>query len=248
MDNGHISEKKIENYILKYLINDTFEKEAEADDFEIEQHISECDVCAEKINKLYKQYKMLSEWNVYTDNQLVMRNRVLGALEKRAGIEENNAVKERLLTWMNGFKGFSSGAVKFLMNAHMCGTRKVSRFITEGLEFFNIKDAFSFDYELNAIPSRGGSSEAQVNMKEIKATTEERTIKVKLNSRESELRIELEGEQSIEPPIAMLLSFERAVEPVFGKPEWNEEKNCWQISIKDISEGEYSLLFEPKKW
>jgi hypothetical protein len=252
MKNNHINEEIIEEYVLYQTTDKDFNEFNEeistkygVDLHEIEEHFAECDQCAEKLNEIYTQFNNLSEWNIYEDNQIIIQNRAVNAIEACAKTQQNEEIKQRLLNWYENLKAVSGSTVKVLVQTYSAGKRKASRFFTEGLGFLNPKNSLNFDYALIPDSMRGEVGEPMVNLKEIISEKDDLDIKVRLNDKGNEMKITIKADRINPPPMAMLMSFESNATPILATPEWNEEKKEWETIIKDIPEGEYSLLFEP---
>jgi len=239
----HISDSELEAYIIQTYYSGDSNKGDQ--DITIEEHLSECDTCAQKAHQLYQDMKTLSDWNVFTDNQILINVNVYKALETLEHQSTDAQVKGRLHRWIKDFKGLAGGSLKLMMDMYSQGKRKATRLMTEGLEKLNALNPIHFDYEVELAPSRNGKSEMVVNFNKIKSENTQTPLTVHLDKKRKDLRIQYEADETKDLPWVLLLPSKAPGSAQLKEPVYDQKKNRWEIVFTDIDEGEYILLFEP---
>ena len=247
-DDNHISQNLIEEYALWQLYPGLSPDFDEQTLMKIEEHIAECDQCAQKANHVYTQFAALDQWDLFQDNQNILQKRVLSALKTfvAQGVDQNTAT--RIKRWIDDFKGLSGGAFQLFMNLSAKGRRKTSRFLTEVCNGLKEKAGLDFDYSYELVPGRNGETEKIMKLTEIKAEHDEKPVKINLSRKKEEVRVVMESGRDEELPMAMLLPISQEQSPRLSTPIWNEEIEKWEIVFKDIPEGTFYFLFEPGIW
>jgi len=244
---NHIDNDRLEAYIIKTYIEGEIQEEKEVSDeyIMIEQHLGECDECSQKAHELLKEIKAISNWSVYEDNQVLLKLKVYEALISLEKATENPRVKKRLSKWVKDFKGQAGGTFKLMMEMVSAGRRKTTKMIIEGFEKLNTKSSILFDYGVELAPTRGGTNEIVVNFNQLKAENTATPLKINLDKKNRSLFIEFEAKKEKKLPMAVLLPVKASMSPVLQFPVYNEKQQKWEITFKDIGEGEYYFLFEP---
>lgn len=242
---NHISKDKLETYIAEKFY--AGESPGESDYFfEIEEHLCECDECAQQAHILYNQFKQISDWNVYQDNQTMLRLNLLEALKELESKTKSEKIKIRLAQWTENFKGLSGGSFQILVDMCTNGKRRTTKIITEGLEKLNISNPIAFDYSRALEPSRGGDDrETVINLNKLNSENTETPLAINLDKKKRKLTIEFKAGSAKELPMTVLLPSKSSGNSYIKEPTYNEIRNLWEIIFEDIPEGEYYFMFEP---
>ncbi len=246
LNNEHLTERELEKYVESMLFDENI-----SDDPEIrntEKHISECDECAARANKIYRELKALLEWNVYRDNILVLKERIKNSLKKIEGECANPEHKSRIRRWCDGFSGLSGGNFKVFVDVFMGGRRRKTRIINESIEKLNVKNAFQFEYGLEFVSGRNGTEAGIVNMLSMESVNGEKPVRISLSKLNKELIVEFDFGRNEKIPLAMLLPMDPEQATLFSEPFWDEQKKVWIMKFEEIPSGEYFFMLEPIRW
>jgi len=241
--NDHISDSQLEEYIIHtYYLTESNENNP---DEKIEEHLANCDECAEKAHKMYEDLKKLSDWTVFEDNQTLLNSKVFHALDEMEKNTTDAKIKERVTRWLKDFKGLAGGSLRLLMDIYSNGKRKTTRLIAEGVEKLNTSHSINFEYGVEFAPSRAGKKEKIVKFNVLESSNTQTPMIVNVDKKKRGLRILYRADQSKDLPMALLLPSKAIGSAQLKDPVYNEKKKYWEIFFSDIPEGEYLLMFEP---
>jgi len=242
MGEKHINDERIEYYILKKVMK----KEVNSDDdfSDVEQHLAECDTCAERAHELLRQLSLVFNYDVHIDNAALIKQQMKKQLKKAIDKTGDQTMKSRLQKWMNTFQTQSSQAFKVLLNMPQKG-RKLTRLMLETIEKQLISQGLDLDYDAQPLPGRHCEDDRLIRVNRASGHYGDLKTDISIIRAEKRLIVEFEDSDMQKPPLLMLIPTNSKDETQLGQAEWNQQKNKWEIVMNDLNNGTYYTFFEP---
>jgi len=252
MDMGresHFEEKDIEVFVEMLLHEHVGDLELEeSEEIEaLEQHLSNCKACSEKVEKVYRQLLPMLVWDVKKDNEALMKKRLASALDTFLATPEAAVAQDRVLGWKEKVGNASQVAFKVIMDFANESIKSISRFIIQKDSSQKNRN-WDIGYGREWVMARGGEKKEQKNCAELSVKNPDKGVgfTAKIDEKGNSILLNFEKDtQSTRIPLVLLIPEETGLPAVFGEPVYDPDNQSYSMTFHDVRNGHYFFAIEP---
>jgi len=201
---------------------------------EISEHLSVCKECQRLSQKEFRTKLILESWTAKAHGGAYWQKRLSEALESTLELAKTPDLKNRLKEWARESNGKIGGAIQIILG----GIEEMGKVLTLFPQRFLVPQAVQFS---RVAVVRGAGKEPEV----IKVISKDKPgIQVLTDLVNRKVVVQIEESQK-SPPLIILSPKEG--KPFLTEPKKVEGTNFYTAIFENIPDGEYILIFEPKK-